>query len=45
MASIYCPPNSYNWEHYLVKPIYNELMENGYYYRAPEELKNNQKQK
>ena len=45
MASIYCPPNSYNWEHNLVKPIYNELMENGYYYRAPEELKNKQKQK
>lgn len=45
MASIYCPPNSYNWEHYLVKPIYNELMENGYYYRAPEELKNKTKQK
>lgn len=45
MASTYCPPNSYNWEHYLVKPIYNELMENGYYYRAPEELKNKTKQK
>lgn len=45
MASIYCPPNSYNWEHNLVKPIYNELMENGYYYRAPEKLKNKTKQK
>lgn len=45
MASIYCPPNAYNWEHNLVKPIYNELMENGYYYRAPEELKNKTKQK
>ena len=45
MAPIYCPPNSHNWENYLVRPIYNELMENGYYNRAPEELKIKQKQK
>lgn len=45
MAPIYCPPNSYNWEYNLVRPIYNELIENGYYNRAPEELKNKQKQK
>ena len=38
MASIYCPPNSYNWEHYLATPIYNELKENGYYSRASEEV-------
>lgn len=38
MASIYCPPNAYNWEHYLAIPIYNELKENGYYSRASEEV-------
>ena len=45
MAPIYCPPNSYAWEHSLVKPIYNELMENGYYNRAPEELKEKEEPK
>ena len=45
MASIYCPPNAYNWENNLVKPIYNELVEEGHYNRSPEELKNKEKKK
>ena len=45
IAPVYCPPNSHNWEYNLVRPIYDELIENGYYYRAPEELKNKTKRK
>lgn len=45
MAPIYCPPNSYNWEHNLVKPIYNELKENGYYSKSPEDTQNKVKRK
>ena len=45
MASTYCPPNADAWENHLARPIYNELMNNGFYTRALEETKERNKTK